>query len=51
MVPPPRRQRRGAGVSETLRHTQGCVILVWSGCSTVIGFVVGMAAVIVWQAW
>lgn len=34
-----------------LRHTQGCVILVWSGCSTLIGFVLGFAAAVVLAAW
>ena len=33
------------------QEKQGCVILTFSGCSSMIGFILGMAAVIVWQAW
>ncbi len=33
------------------QEQQGCAILIFSGCSTLIGFVLGFAAAVVLAAW
>jgi len=33
------------------REQQGCVILIFAGCATMIGFVLGFAAAVVLAAW
>lgn len=40
-------------MSETTidREQQGCVILIFSGCATMIGFILGFAAAVVLAAW
>lgn len=40
-----------SGLADGAAHKDGCVILVFSGCATMIGFLLGFAAAVVLAAW
>lgn len=40
----------GEKLADIAQGQQGCVILLWSGCATIIGFVLGLAFAVIWEA-